>query len=91
MVQDKRYVYKSLLLTNSGFSSNFKIIEKRLESSVKSFFTFLLLCGIFISLNTLQYFLETAKEPDKMSTCVLLLLEVWATHYFGVFWIICLQ
>lgn len=38
MVQDKRYVYKSLLLTNSGFSSNFKIIEKRLESSVKSFF-----------------------------------------------------
>lgn len=38
MAQDKRYVYKSLLLTNSGFSSNFKIIEKRLQSSVRSFF-----------------------------------------------------
>lgn len=70
MVQDKKYVYKSLLLTNSGFSSNFKIVEKRLQSSVRSFFhVFVVECGIFISLNTLQYFLETAKEPDKMSTC----------------------
>ena len=67
MAQDKRYVCESLLPTNSGFSSNF---NKRLQSSVRSFFhVFVVECGIFISLNTLQYFLETAKEPEKMSTC----------------------
>ena len=32
---------------------------------------FVVECGIFISLNTLQYFLETAKEPENEHMCLI--------------------